>query len=218
MHTHPFRRNFTFAPVERELVPGTVVRIGRRPKQEFIAFRSKVVSRTHAELVISDDLQVYFRDVGSSSGTFLNRLRLSPTGKESRPYPLKSGDILQLGVDYQGRQEEVYKSVMMKIFITVNRNAAENRPRMKPLRLKLALRNLLVAMTPSNRDASSACTDCCICLSTLAPSQALFLAPCSHCFHYKCVVPLLKSGGGVMFQCPLCRQVANLEANVSIDE
>lgn len=51
---------------------------------------------------------MYFRDVGSSSGTFLNRLRLSPSGKESRPYPLKSGDIIQLGVDYQGRQEGIY--------------------------------------------------------------------------------------------------------------
>jgi pSer/pThr/pTyr-binding forkhead associated (FHA) protein len=43
--------------------------------------------------------------VGSSSGSFLNRLRLSPSGKESRPYPIQSGDIIQLGVDYQGRQD-----------------------------------------------------------------------------------------------------------------
>jgi len=32
-------------------------------------------------------------------------MRLSPSGKESRPYPLKDGDIIQLGIDYQGRQE-----------------------------------------------------------------------------------------------------------------
>lgn len=43
--------------------------------------------------------------MGSSSGSFLNRLRLSASGKESRLFPLKSGDIIQLGVDYQGRQE-----------------------------------------------------------------------------------------------------------------
>ncbi len=81
-----------------------------------IAFRSKVVSRHHAEIWVGKDSQVsslsfkcqlYFRDVGSSSGSFLNRLRLSPTGKDSRPYPLKSGDIIQLGVDYQGRQDGI---------------------------------------------------------------------------------------------------------------
>ena len=49
--------------------------------------------------------QLLFRDVGSSSGTFLNRLRLSPSGRESRAYVVKSGDVVQLGVDYQGRQE-----------------------------------------------------------------------------------------------------------------
>jgi hypothetical protein len=47
----------------------------------------------------------------------------------------------------------------------------------------------------------------------MAPFQALFLAPCSHCFHYKCVTTLL--GVGFMFQCPTCRQVANLEASVT---
>eukprot|EP00842_Homolaphlyctis_polyrhiza_P006830 jgi/Hompol1/736/HPOL_000930-RA len=142
----------------------------------YIAFRSKVVSRAHAEIWVGKDGQIYFRDVGSSSGSFLNRLRLSPSGKESRPYPLKSGDIIQLGVDYQGRTE---------------------------------------AMNPNNPDEDSASTDCCICLGAMAPLQALFLAPCSHCFHYKCVTPLL--GAGYMFQCPLCRQVANLDANVAIE-
>ncbi|KAJ1556949.1 hypothetical protein HK096_009937, partial [Nowakowskiella sp. JEL0078] len=63
-------------------------------------------------------------------------------------------------------------------------------------------------------DASA--TDCCICLCSMSPYRALFLAPCSHCFHYKCVLPLL--GTGIMFQCPLCRQVANLDANVTENE
>jgi len=48
---------------------------------------------------------VYLRDVGSSSVTFLNRMRLSPSNKESRPYPLKDGDIIQLGIDYQGKTQ-----------------------------------------------------------------------------------------------------------------
>lgn len=89
-----------------------------------ITFRSKVVSRSHAEIWVGKDYQVYFKDVGSSSGSFLNRLRLSPSGKDSRPYPLKSEDLIQLGVDYQGRQEgirlptiEIYKAVLIKVFI-----------------------------------------------------------------------------------------------------
>jgi hypothetical protein len=96
--------------------------------KQLIAFRSKVVSRAHAELWLGKDGQVYFKDIGSSSGTFLNRLRLSPSGKESRPYPLKSGDTLQLGVDYQGRQEEIYKCVTVKVFISTS-SGQRNRPK-----------------------------------------------------------------------------------------
>ena len=69
-----------------------------------IVFKSKVVSRDHAEFCVSETGQVMIRDVGSSSGTFLNRVRLSASGKESKMYPIKSGDVVQLGIDYQGRQ------------------------------------------------------------------------------------------------------------------
>ncbi|KAF9064255.1 hypothetical protein BDP27DRAFT_1426013 [Rhodocollybia butyracea] len=43
----------------------------------------------------------------SSSGTFLNHIRLAPAGPESCPYQLKDGDLLQMGVDYQGGSAEV---------------------------------------------------------------------------------------------------------------
>jgi hypothetical protein len=77
-----------------------------------------------------------------------------------------------------------------------------------------ALRSLIYAMNPnSTKEDEVNGTDCCICINAMAPFQALFLAPCSHCFHYKCVTTLL--GAGFMFQCPLCRQVANLEASVA---
>ncbi|KAJ2015279.1 hypothetical protein IWW57_005715 [Coemansia sp. S610] len=46
--------------------------------------------------------------------------------------------------------------------------------------------------------------------------QALFVAPCSHCFHFKCVKPILFTSTG--FSCPLCRTYADLEASVTIDE
>ena len=98
----------------------------------------------------------------------------------------------------------------MKLFIT---KTTKNKH--TPGRLKLALKHLLAAMNsniPSRihsrsiqaisneqtelieqldeyNDPESAtddvATDCCICLSSLSPSQCLFLAPCSHCFHYK---------------------------------
>jgi len=75
---------------------------------------------------------------------------------------------------------------------------------------------LISAASPNTKDTDqTSSVECCICLNTLAPYQALFLSPCTHCFHYKCVYPLL--GGGIMFLCPLCRQVANLEATVSTD-
>jgi pSer/pThr/pTyr-binding forkhead associated (FHA) protein len=136
---------FIFTPLELSISPGQVYGIGRkidkakpvpRPitredratnnvtmipfgteEKPSISFRSKVVSRSHAQIWAGKDGLLYFRDVGSSSGTFINRLRLSPSNKESRAYPLNSGDIIQLGVDYQGRQEEIYKAVMLKVFI-----------------------------------------------------------------------------------------------------
>ncbi|KAJ3341601.1 hypothetical protein HDU93_004503 [Gonapodya sp. JEL0774] len=99
------------------------------------------------------------------------------------------------------------------------------------IRFRAALRALLNATNPyatshtpgspstttagPNPTRTSASVDCCICLCAIGPFQALFVAPCSHCYHYKCVQPLLNQGA--MFQCALCRQVANLAASVSMD-
>ena len=54
-------------------------------------------------------------DTKSSSGTFLNHIRLSPANNESRAHEIKDGDLLQLGVDYQGGTEDIYKCVKIKI-------------------------------------------------------------------------------------------------------
>ncbi|TPX30391.1 hypothetical protein SmJEL517_g06043 [Synchytrium microbalum] len=186
-----------------------------------IWFKSKVVSRSHSEMWVKDG-QLYIKDGGSSSGTFLNRMRLSPSGKESRPYPLKDGDIIQLGVDYGGKSEEIYKCVIMKISINSHSLFVQQRKKENPARFRTALRQLLTATNPYSTSKDSptspsqtATVDCCICLCTIGPFQALFLAPCSHCYHYKCIRSLLAEC--VMFQCPLCRQVANLEASVSME-
>lgn len=58
-------------------------------------------------IVVVDKL--YIRDTRSSSGTFLNHVRLSAPNQESKPFQLKDGDIIQLGVDYQGGYEGNYK-------------------------------------------------------------------------------------------------------------
>ncbi|KAJ3243056.1 hypothetical protein HK104_008173 [Borealophlyctis nickersoniae] len=78
--------------------------------------------------------QVYLKDTASSSGTFLNKLRLSPSGKESRPYPLRDGDVIQLGMDYQGRQEDIYKCVLMKIGVGALDQNVRQRRRENPAR------------------------------------------------------------------------------------
>ncbi|ORX55499.1 hypothetical protein BCR36DRAFT_581506 [Piromyces finnis] len=208
-----------FPVVRKTMVDGKILKFGRKANKEnvsdeyFVPFQSKVVSRNHAEIWYKDG-QLYFRDIGSSSGTFLNKLRLSPSGKESRPYPLRSGDVIQLGIDYHGKKEDIYRCIMMKIII---QGKEANIKRVANIaRLNNAIKELISAASP-NTKAEDQCSsvECCICLNTLAPYQALFLAPCTHCFHYKCVHPLI--GGGIMFLCPLCRQVANLEATVSTD-
>jgi hypothetical protein len=79
------------------------------------AFRSKVVSRSHAEIWCEPGGKFYIRDTASSSGTFLNHIRLSSPNVQSRPQLLKDGDVLQLGVDYQGGAEEMYRCVKMRV-------------------------------------------------------------------------------------------------------
>ena len=43
--------------------------------------------------------QFYLQDTKSSNGTFVNGVRLSRGSEESEPCEIKSGDILQFGVE-----------------------------------------------------------------------------------------------------------------------
>lgn len=130
-------RSLHFDPIERDLAPFAIVRVGRftdRSQQHGsggassanaqrgtateparVAFKSKVVSRGHAEVWVDDAGKFFIRDTKSSSGTFLNHIRLSSPNVESRPFALKDGDVLQLGVDYQGGTEEIYRCVKMRV-------------------------------------------------------------------------------------------------------
>lgn len=48
-------------------------------------------------------------------------------------------------------------------------------------------------------------------LTVFQPCQSLFVAPCSHVWHYKCIRPILNGPTWPNFLCPNCRAVADLE-------
>ncbi|KAF7329863.1 RING-type domain-containing protein [Mycena kentingensis (nom. inval.)] len=234
------RRSLRFDPISRDLkASDTALRIGRFTDRSGlglaavnalstnkIAFKSKVVSRAHAEVWVEGGT-FYIRDTKSSSGTFLNHVRLSPANTESRPHQIKDGDILQLGVDYQGGAEDIYKSVKIRIEVGREWQAAANAFNTAALK---NLRTLAIAPGPDASAAgpaagekkkrkgptASGIPDCCICLFPVTIRQALFLAPCSHAFHYKCLRPLLESHHPA-FSCPLCRSFADLEEDVEVE-
>ncbi|PWN30013.1 hypothetical protein BDZ90DRAFT_229051 [Jaminaea rosea] len=217
---------------------------GGRIDSARIAFKSKVVSRGHAELWCEAGGKFFIKDTKSSSGTFLNHIRLSAPNVESRPFAVKDGDILQLGVDYQGGTEEIYRCVKIRVELNRGWQREANQFNINALRQLRALQGSplptpaaaisspakpsdaagVVAAAaaaagsslPTNRQQVNV-TDCCICLFSVTVCQALFIAPCSHVFHYKCIRPLLNLHHPG-FSCPLCRTFADLEADVEQDE
>ncbi|KAM0748338.1 hypothetical protein T439DRAFT_292100 [Meredithblackwellia eburnea MCA 4105] len=220
-------RSLHFDPVDRDLQPFTVLRVGRFTDRSLagaaaaagggggdplrIAFKSKVVSRGHAEVWCDDSGKFFIKDTKSSSGTFLNHIRLSGPNTESRAFPLKDGDVLQLGVDYQGGTEEIYRCVKMRVELNRGWQRGMNSFNTQALAQLRALgggsQTEKVAQT-----APASVTDCCICLYPVTVCQALFIAPCSHVTHFKCIRPLVNQNYPG-FCCPLCRTYADLEAD-----
>lgn len=153
---------------------------------------------------------------------------------ESRPVEIRDGDIVQLGVDYQGGLNEIYRAVKMRFEInqtpqsnSFNVSAFNNLRQftasslVDPQTATCSDAHMTDKSCISNSDNSAAgggefqVDECCICLYALAPLQALFVAPCSHSYHFKCIRPLLQSYPG--FQCPICRTYSDLEASVAIE-
>ncbi|KAI0300549.1 hypothetical protein B0F90DRAFT_1723865 [Multifurca ochricompacta] len=228
------RRSLRFEPITRDVGEGDpALRIGRFTERSGmgisqanalnsnkLAFKSKVVSRAHAEVWCEAGAKFYIKDTKSSSGTFLNHVRLSAANQDSRPFELKDGDTLQLGVDYQGGTEDIYKCVRIRVEIGREWQASANAFNTNALR---QLKSLATANTPvvsksveKKSAPKSGFSDCCICLFSVTIQQALFIAPCSHAFHYKCIRPLLETHHPA-FSCPLCRTFANLEEDVEVD-
>ncbi|KAI9014461.1 hypothetical protein CLU79DRAFT_766890 [Phycomyces nitens] len=240
-------RCLIFDIVDREFEPGESIKIGRftdRHTLTHMSFKSKVVSRAHCEIWAETDGKLYIKDTRSSSGTFLNHIRLSSANHESRPTQIQDGDIVQLGIDYQGGQEEIYRSVRMRFELNRSRNprpmsytiAAFNNLRQftnpqKPQKLDTKTNSTKhhshlikscvspdssAGLQQKSKPADESIEECCICLYAMAPFQALFVSPCAHSYHYKCIRPLLKSHPG--FQCPICRTYSDLEQSVAIEE
>ena len=49
----------------------------------------------------------------------MNAMRLSLPGEESKPFKLKTGDTIQLGVDYRGSVDNATKCVSMTIELSL---------------------------------------------------------------------------------------------------
>ncbi|KAG2201168.1 hypothetical protein INT46_001135 [Mucor plumbeus] len=215
-------RCFVFDVVDRELESGgSVLKLGRYSDRTVVSdrlsFKSKVVSRYHAEIWLSDqDGKIYIKDSGSSSGTFVNHIRLTAANTESTtPHQVVDGDLIQLGVDYKGGLEPMYRAVRMRLEVN-RREWQESSLNTYNLAAFQQLKNQ-INITNTTSTSVEEIQECCICLYCIAPFQALFIAPCSHIYHYRCLRPLLTQNYPG-FSCPLCRTYSNLEASVAVEE
>ncbi|KAL4901662.1 hypothetical protein BDW74DRAFT_72022 [Aspergillus multicolor] len=215
------RPSLPFIPVSRTLPSDTCnIRVGRyserdglplpnpsEPSDAPVGFKSKVVSRKHCEFIYMNG-QWHIKDVGSSSGTFLNHMRLSQPGMPSRLYTIKDGDIVQLGIDFRGGEEMIFRCV--RIRVECNRSWQQ-----QPNEFNKNTESLIKNLGKGDTADYSGCRECSICLgSVLRPYQCLFMAACAHVWHYKCVSRLIHTPDYPMFQCPNCRAYTDLSAEV----
>lgn len=173
------RQSLSFTPISRTLPTGKeVIKVGRYSERENhppvpanapssapVGFKSKVVSRRHCEFWYENG-KWFIRDVKSSSGTFLNHIRLSPPGTESKPYSINDGDIVQLGIDFRGGEEMIFRCVKMRIELNRGWQA-------KPNTFNMATHKRLRDLTSASSTASHA-QDCSICLNAIAVSTVPF--------------------------------------------
>ena len=61
-------------------------------------FDCKVLSKQHALLMVEEE-KFFLMDTGSSNGTFVNNVRLSRSGDESKMTRIYTGDVLRFGSD-----------------------------------------------------------------------------------------------------------------------
>ena len=71
----------------------------------------------------------------------------------------------------------------------------------------------------SRKSESRSAFACAVQAKICKPCQSLFVAPCSHVWHYKCIRPILNDHKSwPQFLCPNCRAVTDLEADIEDPE
>lgn len=147
----------------------------------------------------------------------MNHIRLSAANTESsKAHRIVDGDLIQLGVDYKGGLEPMYRAVRMRLEVN-RREWQETNPNTYSLAAFQQLKSQINTAANNRIKNKEEIQECCICLYCIAPFQALFIAPCSHIYHYRCLRPLLNQNYPG-FSCPLCRTYSNLEASVAVEE
>ncbi|XP_063932257.1 sarcolemmal membrane-associated protein-like isoform X1 [Zophobas morio] len=102
-------------------------RVGRTlkkngPRPDNAIFDNPVLSRNHG-LFYVEGSRLFFKDLGSSNGSFLNGIQISKQpGQESIPHALQSNDILQLGSSVRSEENCIYPCIKMKIIIVSPNN------------------------------------------------------------------------------------------------
>lgn len=190
------RPSLVFSPMARILPTGKeIIKVGRYserdnqpaqaanvPSAAPVGFKSKVVSRRHCEFWYSGG-RWFIKDVKSSSGTFLNHIRLSSPGTESRPFPVNDGDIVQLGIDFKGGEEMIFRCV--KIRVELNKGWQNGPSSFKCVTSSLfgglanfcsvqSHKRLRELNSLGKPPASGSSQDCSICLGPIAVSSWLY--------------------------------------------
>nr|KMM71881.1 dma1 [Coccidioides posadasii RMSCC 3488] len=220
-HAQYSRPSLPFTPISRTMPDDDcIIKVGRyserdgvpvanpsKPSAAPVGFKSKVVSRKHCEFSFVNG-QWHIKDVGSSSGTFLNHMRLSQPNTPSRLYAVRDGDVIQLGIDFRGGEEMIFRCV--RIRIECNRTWQRG-----PNEFNKNTESLINNLGKGADADYKGCRECSICLnSVLRPYQCLFMAACAHVWHYKCIRRLIHTPEYPMFQCPNCRAYTDLSADV----
>uniref|UniRef100_A0A1I8JI74 FHA domain-containing protein n=1 Tax=Macrostomum lignano TaxID=282301 RepID=A0A1I8JI74_9PLAT len=122
------------------------VKIGRavakqRAEPGNAIFDCRVLSRDHGSIYYKD-AGFFIVDAGSANGTFVNGRRLSPSTQASKPEPLYSGDLLQLGVEVVDSTKQVtHNSIVARVQLFHPDGTEAVRPPEQPFRTRLCVQH-----------------------------------------------------------------------------
>ncbi|XP_057297301.1 sarcolemmal membrane-associated protein-like isoform X2 [Hydractinia symbiolongicarpus] len=120
-NSHPFQ--------ERQLSLKEPIKIGRavakaKSSQTNGIFDCKVLSRNHAVMWYEKG-KFMLQDTKSSNGTYVNSVRLSRGSEESEPCEIKSGDILQFGVEVVENSKNVTHGCIVGLVTLFHEDGSE---------------------------------------------------------------------------------------------